>query len=210
MASPYAWLTWKMNSERDELLSKGVVLAAIRFFNYSMAVPYFNSCSLNSDAQKAYRAAISNSGSVLNDCSQHNGLVFGMGVQQTAPHNYLNTSNPYGERFHNPFSGCRFPKVLVRVLYHQERERIVPLGLSNKTRAQQSDENILYTGQSGLRIDRVWSMAVKAKSQSYSVNVNHSPLDATVKDAAGHGSSGMGQLTPQISSVVDNNFHQPE
>ena len=146
----------------------------------------------------------------MNDCLQRNGVVFGMGVQQTAPHNYLNTSNPYGESFHNPFSDCRFPKVLVRVLYHQEPERIVPLGLSNKTKVQQSDENILYTGQSGLRIDRVWSMAVKAKSQSYSVNANYSPLDVTVKDAAGHGSSGMGRLTPQISSVVDNKFHQPE
>ena len=168
-----------------------------------MAVPYFNSHSLNSNAQKAYGPAISNSGSVLNDCPQHTGVVFGMKVQQTAPNHYLNTSNPYGESPHNPFSHYRFPKVLVRVLNHQEPEQTEPLGLSNKTKAQKSDENILYTGQSGFRIDRVWSMAVKANSQSHSINANYSPLDSTLKDTAGNGSSGMGSSTPQISSVVD-------
>ena len=168
-----------------------------------MHVPYFNSHFLNPDAQKAYGPAISNSGSVLNDCPQHAGVLFGMKVQQTAPNNYLNTSNPYGESFHNPFSDYRFPKVLVRVLYHQEPVRSEPLGLSNKTMAQQSDENILYTGQSGFRIDRVWNMGVKANSQSHSVNAIYSPLDSTLKDTAGNGSSGMGRSTPQISSVVD-------
>ena len=168
-----------------------------------MAVPYFNSHSLNSNAQKAYGPAISNSGSVLNDCPRHTGVVFGMKVQQTAPNHYLNTSNPYGESPHNPFSHYRFPKVLVRVLNHQEPEQTEPLGLSNKTKAQKSDENILYTGQSGFRIDRVWSMAVKANSQSHSINANYSPLDSTLKDTAGNGSSGMGSSTPQISSVVD-------
>ena len=167
-----------------------------------MAVPYFNSHSLNLNAQRAYESAVSGSGSVLNDCPQRNGLVFGMGVQQTAANNYLNTANPYGESFHNPFSDDRFPKVLVRVLYHQEPEQREPLGLSNKTKAQQSDENILYASQSGFRIDRVWSMAVKANSLS--INANHSPLDSTLKGTAGNGSSGMGRSSPQISTVVDN------
>ena len=169
-----------------------------------MAVPYFNAHSLNPIAQKAYDPAVSNSGSVLDDCPQRPGVVFGLEVQQAAPNNYLNTSNPYGESFHNPFNDYRFPKVLVRVLYHQEPGQSEPLGLSNKTKAQQSDENILYTSQSGLGIDQVWSMAVKANSQSCCINANHSPLDSTLKDTAGNGSSSMGQSTPQISSVVDN------
>ena len=169
-----------------------------------MAVPYFNAHSLNSIAQKAYGAAISNSGSVLNDCPQRNGAVFGLKVQQAAPNNYLNTSNPYGESFHNPFSDCRFPKVLVRVLYHQKPKQSEPLGSSNKTKAQQSDENILYTSQSGLRIERVWSAAFEEDSRSHSISANPSSLDATLKDTAGNGSSGMGRSTPQISSVVDN------
>ena len=173
-----------------------------------MAVPYFNSHSLNPDAQKAYGPAVSNSGSVLNDCSRRSGVVFGMEVQQTAPSSYLNASNPYGESFHNPFSDYRFPKVLVRVLYHQESTQSEPLGLSNKTKVQQSDENILYTGQSGFRIDRVWSMAVKANTQSHSINANHFPLDSTLKDTAGNGSSGVGRSTLQISSVVDNTSQQ--
>ena len=179
-----------------------MVLSAIRLLNYSMAVPYFNAHSLDPIAQKAYDPAVSNSGSALYDCLQRHGAVFGLEVQQAAPNNYLNTSNPYGESFHNPFSNYRFPKVLVRVLYHQEPRQSEPLGLSDKTKAQQqSDENILYTGQSGLRIDRVWSMAVEANSQSHSANP--SPVDATLKDTAGNGSSGMGQSTPQISTVVD-------
>ena len=170
-----------------------------------MAVPYFNSHSLNPVAQKAYESAMSSRGSALNDCPQRNGVVFGLEVQQTAPNNYLNTSNPYGESFHNPFSDYRFPKVLVRVLYHQDPTQSERLGLSNKTKApQQSDENILYTDQSGFRIGRVWSMAVKVNSQPHSINANHSPLDSTLKDTAGNGSSGMGQSAPQISSVVDN------
>ena len=181
-----------------------MVLAEIRLLNYSMAVSYFNAHSLSSNAQKAYDPAVSNSGSVLHDCPQRNGAVFGLEVQQAAPSNYLNSSNPYGESFHNPFSDYRFPKVPVRVLYHQEPGQSEPLGLSNKTKAQQSDENILYTGQSGFRIDRVWSMAVEANSQPHSINANPSLLDATLKDTAGNGSSGMGQSTPQISSVVDN------
>ena len=242
-----------------------------------MAVSYLNSYSLNLNAQKAYQPAMSSSGSVLNGCSQRGGLVFGMEVQQTAPNNYLSTSNPYGESFHNPFSDYRFPKVLVRVLYHQEpgqseqfkagikglsavsmgfRElgqpkagsfktdagqkrhfsstnptgsnderslkrlrhgedslmptlRSEPSGLSNIIRSQQGDENILYTSQSELRIDRVWSMAVKANSRLPSIDANHSPLDSTLKDSAGNGSSDAGRSTPQISSVVDNNLHQP-
>ena len=145
----------------------------------------------------------------MNDCPQCNGVVFGLEVQQTAPNNYLTTSNPYGESFHNPFSDYRFPKVLVRVLYHQDPTQSKRLGLSNKTRAQQqSDENILYTDQSGFRIDRVRSMAVKVNSQSYSINANHFPLDSTLKDTSGNGSSGMGRSTPQISSVVDNTSHK--
>ena len=169
-----------------------------------MAVQYSNSRSLNPSSQKTYVPAVSDNGSVLNDCPQRNGIAFGMGVQQTAPNNYLNTSNPYGESFHNPFNDYRFPKVLVRVLYQREPRQSEPLGLSNKTKAQQSDENILYTSQSGFRIDRVWSMAVNANPQSQSINANHSPLDSTVKDTAGNGSSGMGRSSPQISTVVDN------
>ena len=169
-----------------------------------MAVPYFNAHSLSSNAQKAYELAVSNSGSVLHDCPQRNGAVFGLEVQQAAPNNYLNTSNPYGESFHNPFNDYRFPKVLVRVLYHQEPGQSEPLGLSNKTKAQQSDENILYTSQSGLRIDQVWSMAVEVNSQPYSNSANPSPHDSISKDTAGNGSSVMGRLTPQASSVVDN------
>ena len=166
-----------------------------------MAVPYFNSHSLNPDAQKAYGPAVSNIGSVLNGCPQRSSVVFGLEVQQAAPNNYLNTSNPYGESFHNLFSDYRFPKVLVR----QAPEQSEPLGLSDTTRAQQqSDENILYNGRSGFRIDHVWSMAVKADSQSHSINANHSSLDSTLKDTAGNGSSSMGPSTPQISSVVDN------
>ena len=179
-------------------------------FNYSMAVPYFNSHSLNPGAQKAYGPGMSSSGSVLNDCPQRNGVVFGLEVQQAAPNNHLNTLNPYGESFHNPCRDYRFPKVPVRVIYHQEPEQSEPLGLSDKAKAQQQrDENILYTSQSGLRIDRVWSMPIKADSQSHSINANHSPLDSTLKDTAGNGFSGMEQSTPQISSVVDNNLHQP-
>ena len=170
-----------------------------------MAIPYFNSHSLNPDTQNAYDPAISNNGSVLNDCPQRNGVVFGLEVQQAAPDNYLNTSNPYGESFHNPFSDYRFPKVMVRVVYHQEHEQSEPLGLSVKTMAQQqSDENILYTSQSGLRIDHVWSMAVKASSQSHAINANHSAFDSTLKDTAENGSSGVGRSTSQISSVDDN------
>ena len=127
-----------------------------------------------------------------------------MEVQQTAPNNYLNISNPYGECFHNPFRDYRFPKVQVRVLYHQEPRQSEPLGSSNKTRAQQSDDYILYTSQSGLRIDRVWSVAFEEDSRSHSISANPSSLDATLKDTAGNGSSGMGRSTPQISSVVDN------
>ena len=169
-----------------------------------MAVQYFNSPSVNPPTQKTYVPAVSNNSSFLNDCPPRNGIAFGMGVQQTAPNNYLNTSNPYGESFHNPFNDYRFPKVLVRVLYQREPRQSEPLGLSNKTKAQQSDENILYTSQSGFRIDRVWSMAVNANPQSQSINANHSPLDSTVKDTAGNGSSGMGRSSPQISTVVDN------
>ncbi|USE34218.1 hypothetical protein [Endozoicomonas sp. SCSIO W0465] len=58
----------------------------------------------------------------------------------------------------------------MRIIYHQEPEQSEPLDLSDKTKAQQSDENILYTSQSGLRIDRVWSMAVKADARSHSIN----------------------------------------
>ena len=182
-----------------------MVIAIIQLCNYSMAIPYSNSHSLNPDAQKSYDPAISNNGSVLNDCPQHNGVVFGLEVQQTAPNNYLNTSNSYGESFHNPFSDYRFPKVMVRVVYHQEHEQSEPLGLSVKTMAQQqSDENILYTSQSGLKIDHVWSMAVKASSQSHVINANHSAFDSTLKDSAGNGSSGVGRSTSQISSVVNN------
>ena len=162
-----------------------------------MAVPYFNPHSLHSYAEKTYDPVISNSGSVLTNCSQRSGLAFGMEVQQTAANSYLNASNPSGERFHNPFSDYRFPKVLVRVLCHQEPAPSEPPGLSNKNKAQHSDENILYTSQSGLRIDRVWSMA----TNSHSMNANHSPLDATLKDSAGNGSSGAGRSTPQISTA---------
>ena len=169
-----------------------------------MAVPYFNPHSLSSNAQKAYEPAISNSGSVSNDCSRRSGLVFGLEVQQTAPNSYLNTANPGGESFHNPFNDYRFPKVLVRVLYHREPEQGEPLGSSNKTKAQHSGENIIYTGQSGLRIDQVWSMAVEVNSQPHSDSANPSPHDSISKDTAGNGSSGMGRLTPQASSVVDN------
>ena len=151
-----------------------------------------------------YGAAVSNNGSVLNDCPERSGVVFGLEVQQAAPNNYLNTSNPYGVSFHNPFIDCRFPKVLVRVVYHQKPEQSELSGLSSRTKAQQSDENILYTSQSGLRIDRVWSMAVKANSQSHSVNASPAPLDSTLKDTAGNGSSGMGPSTLQIPSVVVN------
>ena len=168
-----------------------------------MAVSYFNSRSLNPDAQKAYDPAVSSGGSFLNNCSQRNGVVFGQEVQQTAPNNYLNTSTSYGVSFQSPFSDSRFPKVLIRVLYPQKPTQSKPLGLFNKTRAQQRDKNIIYAAQSGFRIDRVWSMAVKANSQSHSINANHSPLDSTLKDAAGSGSSGMGRSTPQISSVID-------
>ena len=169
-----------------------------------MAVPYFNSHSLSSNVQRAYEYVMSGSVSVLHDYPYCKGMAFGMEVQQTAPNNYLNISNPYGECFHNPFRDYRFPKVQVRVLYHQEPRQRESLGSSNKTKAQQSDENILYTGQSGFRIDRVWSMADKADSQPHSINANHSPLDSTLKNTAGNGSSGMGRSTPQISSVVDN------
>ena len=170
-----------------------------------MAVPYFNSHSLNPDAQKVYGAATLISSSVLNDCSQRRGVVFGLGAQQAAANNYLNTPSPDGESYHNPFSDYRFSKVLVKVPYHQVPEQSEPLGSSNKTQEQQqSDENILHTDQSGFRIDRVRSMATKANSQSRSISANHSPLDSTLKDTAGNGSSGMGQSTPQISSVVDN------
>ena len=169
-----------------------------------MAVPYLNSHSLNPDAQKADESGMSNGGSVLNDCPQRNSVVFGLDVRQTAPNNYLITSNSYGEGFYNSCSDYRFPKVSGRVLYHQEPEQSEPLGISNKTKAQQSDENVLYTDQSGLRIDCVWSMAVNANSQSHSTNANHSSLDSTLKDTAGNGSSGMGRSPPQISSVVDN------
>ena len=174
-----------------------------------MAFPYFNVHSSNLVAHKVYGPAVSNSGSVLNDCPQRNGQVFGLEVRQTAPNNYLNTSNPYGESFHNPYGNYRFPKVLVRVLSHQEPEQSEPLGISNKTKAQQGDEDILCTGQSGVRIDRVRSMAVKANSQSHSLSANHSPLDSTLRGAAGNSYSGMGRSTLQISSVVDNNLHQP-
>ena len=175
-----------------------------------MAVPYFNSHSLNPVAQKSYESAVSSSGSVLNGCPQCNGVAFGLEVQQTEPNNYLNTSNPYGERFHNPFNDYRFPKVLVRVLYHQDPTQSKPLGLSDKSRAQQqSDENILYTDQSEIRIGRVWSMAVIANSQPHSINASPAPLDSILKDTAGNGSSGMGRSTLQIPSVVDNNLHQP-
>ncbi|USE35544.1 hypothetical protein [Endozoicomonas sp. SCSIO W0465] len=137
-------------------------------------------------------------------------MAFGLEVQQVAPNNHLNIVSPYGISFHDPFSDYRFPKVLVRVVYHQEPEQSEPLDLSDKTKAQQqSDGNILYTSQSGLRIDRVWSMAVKADAQSHSINANHPPLDSTLKDTAGNGFSGMGQSIPQISSVVDNSLHQP-
>ena len=180
---------------------KGVAIAIIRLYSYPMAVPYFNSHSLNSYAQ-VYDPAVSDSGSVLDDCSQCSGFAFGMKVQQMAANNYLNTSKPDGESFHNPFSDCRFPKVLVRVLYHQKPSPSEPPGLSKENKAQQSDENILYASQSGLRIDHVWSMAVKANS--HSINANHSPLESTLKDTAGNGSSGTGRSIPQISSVVDN------
>ena len=169
-----------------------------------MAAPYFNSHYLSPVAQKDYEPATSNSGSVLNDCPRCSSVAFGMKVQQTTANKYLNTSSPYDKSFHNPFSDYRFPKVLVRVLYHRAPEHREPFGLSNKTRAQQSDDNILYTSQSGLRIDRVWSMAVEANSPSHSINANHSPLDATLKDTAVNGSSGMERSAPPISSVVDN------
>ncbi|USE33738.1 hypothetical protein [Endozoicomonas sp. SCSIO W0465] len=179
----------------------------IQLFNYSMDNPYFNSHFLYPNVQKAYKPAVSSSGSVLNDYPQRNGTVFGLKVQQTTPNNHLNTLNPYGDSFHNPFSDYRFPKALVRVIYHQEPERSELLGLSDKTKAQQSDENILYTSQSGLRIDRVWSMAVKAHAQSHSINANHPQFDSTLKNTAGNSFSGMGQSTPQVS--IDNNLHQP-
>ena len=237
-----------------------------------MTVSYFNSRSLNLNTQRSYGSAISNSGSVLNKCPSCNGILFGMKVQQTAPDRYLNTSNPCGESFHNPFSDCRFPKVLVRVLYRREPEKSKPLktgidglpsiskefrelsqpravsfeadagqkrhfsfinsigsdgerplkrmrhgegalmstlrskpsGLLNKTKAQQNDENILYTSQSGLRIERVWSVAFEENSRTHSISANPSSRDATLKDTAGNSSSGMGRSTPQISSVVDN------
>ena len=171
--------------------NKGVVIAIIQLFSCSMAVPYFNSHSLNPCAQKAYDPAVSGSG-----------FAFGMEVQQTAANSYLNASKPDGERFHNPFSDYRFPKGLVRVLYHQEPMQSEPPSLSNKNKAQHSDDNILYTSQSGLRIDRVWSMAVTANSHSN--NANHSPFESTLKDSAGNGSSGTGRSIPTISSVVDN------
>ncbi|USE38966.1 hypothetical protein [Endozoicomonas sp. SCSIO W0465] len=155
---------------------------------------------------------MSSSGSVLNGCPQHNSVVFGLEVQQTTPNNYLNILNTYSESsesFHNPFSDYRFPKALVRVIYPQEHEQSEPLGLSDRTKAQQqSDENTLYTSQSGLIIDHVWDMALEADSQSHSVNINHPPLDSTLKDTAGNIFSGMGQSTPKISSVIDNNLHQ--
>ena len=169
-----------------------------------MAVPHFNPHSLSSNAQKAYEPAISNSGSVLNHCSRCSGLVFGLEVQQIAPSSYLNTANPGGGSFHNPFNDYRFPKVLVRVLYHREPEQGEPLGSSNKTKTQHSDENIIYTGQSGLRINQAWNMAVEVNSQPHSNSAYPSPHDSILKDTAVNGSSGMGRLTPQASSVVDN------
>ncbi|USE38722.1 hypothetical protein [Endozoicomonas sp. SCSIO W0465] len=95
----------------------------------------------------------------------------------------------------------------MRVIYHKEPEQSEPLGLSDKTKAQQSDENILYTSQSGLRIGRVWSMAAKADALSHSIDANLPPLDSTLKDTLGNGFSDMGQSTPQIS--IDNNRNQP-
>ena len=169
-----------------------------------MAAPYFNAHSLSSNAHKAYELAVSNSGPALHDCPQCSGVVFGMAVQQTTPGNYLNTSNSDGENFHNPFHDYRFPKVLVRVLYHQEPKQGEPLGSSNKTKPQHSDENIIYTGQSGLRVDQVWSMAVEVNSQPHSNSANPSPHDSILNDTVGNGASGMGQLTRQASSVVDN------
>uniref|UniRef100_UPI00214806FD hypothetical protein n=1 Tax=Endozoicomonas sp. YOMI1 TaxID=2828739 RepID=UPI00214806FD len=178
-----------------------------------MADPYFNPHSLRLDFHKSHEAVTSIRSSVLNDCPQHSGVAFGLEVQQTAPINHLNTLNPYYESFRNPCSDYRFSKVPVRAIYHQEPEQSEPLELSDKTKAQQqSDENILFhTSQSELRIDRVWSMAVEASSQSHSINVNanHPPLDSTLKDTAGNGFLGMGQSIPQILSVVDNKLHQP-
>ena len=238
-----------------------------------MTVLHLNSHFLNSNTQRSYDPAISNSGSVLNECPACHGISFGKKVQQTAPNNYLNTSNPCGESFHNPFSDCRFPKVLVRVIYRRETEKSKPLktgieGLSSiskefrelsqpkavsfetdagqkrrfssinsigsngerplkrsrqdalmsplrskpsglfNTKAQQNDENILYTSQSEFRVDHVWSMGITANSQAQSINTNHSPLDPPFKNTAGSGFSGMGRSTPQISSVVANNLHQ--
>ena len=176
-----------------------------------MTNPYFNLHSLYLDFHIAYEAVTSSHSSGLNNCPQHRGVAFGLEVQQAAPNNHLNTLNPFDESFHNPFTDYRFPKVPVRVIYQKEPEQSEPLDLSDKNKAQQqSDENILFhTSQSELRIDRVWSMDVEASSQSHSINANHPPLGSALKDTAGNGFSGMRQSTPQISSVVDNNLHQP-
>ena len=73
-----------------------------------MTDPYFNLQNLQSNFQTAYDAVMHGSGLSSRGCAQKNAVAFGQQVKQTSPSDYLKTSIPDEDRYHNRFSDSRF------------------------------------------------------------------------------------------------------
>ena len=73
-----------------------------------MTDPYFNLQNLRSDFQTAYDAVMQGSGLSSDGRAQKNAIAFGQKVKQTSPSDYLKTSIPDEDRYHNRFSDSRF------------------------------------------------------------------------------------------------------
>ncbi len=148
---------------------------------------------------------MSSNGLVVHGWPQHRGLAFGRPVEQTAPVKYLNPLIPCGASFNSPFSDVHFKNMPVNVVASHESEQSELPGSSYTPGAyQQIGQNTkALTGQSEIRIDRVWSMAGDANAHLYAINANHPPPTATLTGTVGNNVSGSGEFTSQSLSVAD-------
>ena len=129
--------------------------------------------SLLSNFQKAYKAAVSDSGSSSNDCAQKQAIAFGQQVKQAVPSDHLNNSIPCDKgTFHNPLCDFRFKKVPVTVIYSQGPHLGEPPDLPVKAKLQSPQSS----NQSEIKTVQVWSMAVEKDSNSVDSSHQHSNL----------------------------------
>ncbi|WP_299733377.1 hypothetical protein, partial [uncultured Endozoicomonas sp.] len=172
-----------------------------------MTNPFFHPYLRHSSHFEAYSRLMLCNRLTGNDWAQQNSSIFGRQVHQTTPIYYLNTSIPCNESIHHPCRDSSFKKGPVKVIHSQESKQSEPLDLSQKSKACQiADQNTpLFTRQSELRIDRVWSMAGESSFHSHSINANHPALASMSKYTSGNSVFGLKQSTSQSSSVADNN-----